>query len=445
MILGDIMLPIEFLNSIKNVLNENEYEEFIKSYEKKALRALRINTLKADTKSFINENPFNIKGCDRVSWCEDGFYFDDDAVGKHPWHNAGIYYIQDASAMAPVMELDVKEGDYVLDLCASPGGKSTQIAAKLNNSGILISNEISVQRAKNLSENIERMGIANVLVISHSADQISDRFSGFFNKILVDAPCSGEGMFRKNEEAVNEWSPENVIMCAKRQQEILEEADKMLCYGGLLVYSTCTFNEKEDEGTINTFLENHKEYELIKEYKLWPHKIKGEGHFVAVLNKGNAESINSKPLGGYLTPANEKELKEFREFEKESLKIKIDDIYGKNRTSYFYFGEELYAAPEFFPNLKGLKVLRPGLHLGTLKKNRFEPSHSLALFLKSDDAVNVTQVDEYTARSYISGQTFNVDGNKGYHLICIDGYSLGWGKLSQGIMKNHYPKGLRKS
>lgn len=438
-------LPDKFVERVATQLGD-ELDEFIKSYEHDNLRALRVNTLKGSVSDFIKMNPWDVNEGNAVFWCPNGFYFTNDEIGKSPLHDAGVYYIQEASAMAPVEKLEVKPGDYVLDLCASPGGKSTQIASYLKNRGLLVCNEINPQRAKNLSENIERMGVANALVTSADPIDLSGHFIGYFNKVLVDAPCSGEGMFRKNPEAVKEWSEDNVIMCANRQSYILDEAAKMLCDGGRLVYSTCTFAPLEDELSIEAFLSRHPEFTLESQEKLWPHKINGEGHFVAVLNKtGEADSDEiGIPSKGYSSFIFEKDMKEFFEFAKETLSIDIKKIYEPAGSGFIRFGDELYLVPEKFPNLKGLKVLRSGLHLGTLKKNRFEPSHSLALFLKKDEVKNCTDLEYEEAKRFINGQTLNVSGNKGWHLICVNGYSLGFGKLSGDVMKNHYPKGLRK-
>lgn len=437
-------LPALFIERVSEELGD-EFEEFIKTYEENNIRALRVNTLKGSVDDFIKLNPWDITKKDGVSWCPNGFYFTCDQVGKNPLQDAGVYYIQEASAMAPVEKLDVSPGDCVLDLCASPGGKSTQIAAYLQNRGLLVCNEINPQRAKNLSVNIERIGVANALVTVADPIDLSDRFTGFFNKILVDAPCSGEGMFRKNQCAVEEWSPDIVKMCAGRQEYILDEAAKMLCGGGRMVYSTCTFAPEEDELGIASFLSRHPEFTLISQEKLWPHKIKGEGHFVAVLQK-NTVSEDSFGISshGYASLVNEKDIREFFEFAKETLKIDIRKIYEPEESGFIRFGDELYIVPYRFPDIKGLKVLRAGLHLGTLKKNRFEPSHSLALFLKKEDVVNYTDLDYEDAARFVNGHTLNVKGNKGWHLICVKGYSLGFGKLSGEIMKNHYPKGLRK-
>lgn len=452
------MLPELFLKRMQEMLGD-EYEAFLQSYEQEKYQALRLNSLKktkggesaatvlAPRKEACREplfwlgekTGFHLR---EVPWAKDGYYYEkEDQPGKHPYHEAGLYYIQEPSAMAPVTLLEVQPGERVLDLCAAPGGKSTQIAAALQGKGLLISNEIHPARAKILSENIERMGIRNACVTNETPQHLSQLFPEYFDRILVDAPCSGEGMFRKNEEACGEWSPENVELCADRQDEILDCAAQMLLPGGRLVYSTCTFAPQENEGSINRFMERHPEFFLVKTLRLWPHHIQGEGHFAAVLEKAGSMPVGYQAIsaGGFVREAGKKDLEECIAFCKEFLQVQLP---GK----YIKFGEHIYLVPEDMPNLQGLKVLRPGLHMGTLKKNRFEPSHALALALAPNEAVNVwnLSLEDDTVRAYLNGQTFSASGEKGWYLICVDGFSLGWGKLAGGIMKNHYPKGLRK-
>ncbi len=455
-----MMLPQEFINRMQDMLEE-AYPAFVRSYENSKYQALRVNPLKADREEFLSKAPFALRP---VAWEAKGFYYEsEDQPGKHPWHEAGVYYIQEPSAMAPVAYLEAAPGERILDLCAAPGGKSTQIAAGLQGEGLLVCNEIHPQRAKILSENVERMGIRNALVTNETPAKLADTFVEFFDKILVDAPCSGEGMFRKNEEACDEWSLENVQLCADRQDEILDCAAGMLRPGGRLVYSTCTFAPAENEGSISRFIKRHPEFHIVEvplyegmsrgnadwaseptvgienTIRLWPHLLQGEGHYLAVLEKdgevpeGYQGFCKNGLQRGVVIPP------DYQQFVKDTLQIELDG-------ELLLFGEQLYLIPEGMPSIQGLKVMRPGLHLGTLKKNRFEPSHALALTLTADDVKHSLdiQADAPEAKAYLNGMTLNHDGEKGWYLITVDGYSLGWGKLSGQVMKNHYPKGLRK-
>ncbi|MBR3646676.1 MAG: RsmF rRNA methyltransferase first C-terminal domain-containing protein, partial [Lachnospiraceae bacterium] len=403
------MLPIDFTNRMKDMLKD-EYDLFVSTYNNSHSPSLRINQMKTAYDTFSNNTGWQL---DAVPWCSTGFYYSGEIQpGKHPYHEGGAYYIQEASAMLPATLLDAQPGDIVLDLCAAPGGKSTQIACDLNGQGLLISNEIIPNRAKILSENIERLGIKNAIVTNEDSFKLADHFPSFFDKIMVDAPCSGEGMFRKNSIACDEWSLDNVDICANRQLEILDNAASMLKSGGRIVYSTCTFAPAENEGTIARFLAKHPDFSLEKpcifcdgfdsghndwvvpythftddedidkiksvdvtnSIRLWPHKINGEGHFAAVLLR--AEDSVDESIVKFEKGINPKELKEYLSFEKTYLNTKIDGSFVK-------FGDQLFVLPNNAPSLKKLKVLRPGLHLGTFLKNRFEPSHALALALNA--------------------------------------------------------------
>lgn len=362
--------------------------------------------------------------------------------------------------MAPAGLLDVRPGMRVLDLCAAPGGKTTQLAAALEGRGLLVCNEINPKRAKILARNIERLGIANALVLNEHPQKLEERFEGWFDRILVDAPCSGEGMFRKEEAAVADWSPETVDMCARRQLEILRSAARMLAPGGRLVYSTCTFAPQENEGVISRFLAGAPEFSAAKAdapwfapgrpdwienpapgiehtFRLWPHKLHGEGHFAAVLEKASDAPVGaaiSRPYGspgGQLIAAPT----DLVEFCKETGAALPE---GRPLA----FGQSLFWVPEETPDLKGLKVLRPGLELGEILKNRFEPAHAWALWLKTANSTVDFPADSPEIAVYLRGETISGQA-KGWTLLTVDGLSLGWVKGSGGILKNHFPKALR--
>lgn len=431
------MLPEKFLARMQQQLGD-EYDEYLRSLQRPRAVALRFNPLKGD----IPALPFVEKP---VPWEPMGYYYDPDSrPGLHPYHEAGVYYLQEASAMASAALLEPQPGEIILDLCAAPGGKSTQIAGRMQGKGLLVSNEINQKRAKVLSRNIERLGIANTVVTNESPAALADRFPGFFHRIMVDAPCSGEGMFRKEEAAITDWSEENVEMCARRQAEILDCAAAMLRPGGRLVYSTCTFAPQEDEEAVEAFLARHPEFETesvnapwFQEsrpgmYRLWPHKLLGEGHFAAVLRKMDCreETADVNPDKPMPLP------KAFLTFAKE-LDIALPD--GQAVT----FGDTLYWMPPQMPALHRLRVLRPGLELGALKKDRFEPAHALALWLKHCKNEISLSPESKELAAYLHGEAIPCTV-RGWCLVKAGAYSLGWGKGDGNQLKNHYPKGLRK-
>ena len=431
------MLPEKFLARMQQQLGD-EYDEYLRSLQRPRAVALRFNPLKGDIPvlPFVGEP---------VPWEPMGYYYDPDSrPGLHPYHEAGVYYLQEASAMASAALLEPQPGEIILDLCAAPGGKSTQIAGRMQGKGLLVSNEINQKRAKVLSRNIERLGIGNAVVTGEAPAALADRFPGFFHRIMVDAPCSGEGMFRKEEAAITDWSEENVEMCARRQAEILDCAAVMLRPGGRLVYSTCTFAPQEDEEAVEAFLARHPEFEAepvnapwFQEsrpgmYRLWPHKLLGEGHFAAVLRKMDCREETAdvnfdqpKPLP-----------KAFLSFAKE-LDIALPD--GQAVT----FGDTLYWMPPQMHALHQLRVLRPGLELGALKKDRFEPSHALALWLRHCKNEISLSPESKELTAYLHGEAIPCT-ERGWCLVKAGAYSLGWGKGDGNQLKNHYPKGLRK-
>ena len=438
------MLPAAFLERMKHLLG-NEYADFLGAYERPRNTGLRQNPKKRTNISDYISDP--------VAWEPNGFY-QNTAMrpGLSALHEAGAYYLQEPSAMAPARLLDARPGEVVLDLCAAPGGKSTQIAASMKGQGLLICNEIHPKRARILSSNIERMGIENTLVLNEHPAKLAERFPNFFDRILVDAPCSGEGMFRKEDAAVSDWSEETVAMCAVRQYEILCSAAEMLKPGGRLVYSTCTFSPEENEGVISRFLHAHADFSvelsdapwfdrgrpewindpaenLEHTFRLWPHKLRGEGHFAAVLRR---EGERPEPEFQKKTAVLPKEIGSFLE----ENDIRLSGVPVE-------FGSTWFLSPKELPELKGLRVLRTGLELGELRKGRFLPSHALALWLKDFPVTADYSAESAEISAYLRGETLP-GTQSGWTLVRVTGISIGWAKGADGILKNHYPKGLRR-
>ena len=457
-------LPIEFEKKMKAFLGD-EWDDFLYSYDNNRFQALRFNTLKVQSPEERMRilKTLKISSDKKVSWANEAYYFDENVrPGKHPYHEMGLYYIQEPSAMSAAALLAPKPGMRVLDLCAAPGGKSTQLATYLGDSGLLVSNEINTQRSRILSQNIERMGIKNAIVTNEDSFVLASHFPGFFNAIQVDAPCSGEGMFRKLPEAIEQWSMENVAICAARQKEILDNAAVMLKPGGVIVYSTCTFSKEENEDVIEYFLERYPDFTLEEMERFWPHKVDGEGHFVAKLvrrgcvdtdlkaDRKTQKNKNSRNRKNETKPALTKEnMKLLSEFLDET--ISEDMAAWIKNSRLVMFGEQLYRLPDMEVDIKGLKVQRAGLHIGEFKKQRFEPSHSLALALKLSEAKNVVKLtwDDPQTTGFFNGQSVmlsdeqTAECKKGWALVCVDGYPAGWGKVNGAQVKNHYPKGLR--
>ncbi len=429
------MLPQAFLQRMELQLGA-ECPAFLASLERPRAVALRFNPLKGARPAL----PFALT---QVPWEEMGYYYPpQERPGLHVYHDCGVYYLQEASAMAPVTLLDPQPGEKICDLCAAPGGKSTQIAGRMQGRGLLVSNEIQPKRAKILSRNIERMGVANAIVTNESPEALAGRFPGFFDRVLVDAPCSGEGMFRKEAAAVEDWSPETVAMCARRQREILGWAGALVRPGGLLVYSTCTFSREENEDTVAAFLDAHPEFAPEErdapwftpagegEFRLWPHKLLGEGHFAAVLRKSQGETGEIAPLRGAALPA------DWENFAR-TMGITLPD--GKGAA----FGQTYFWTPPETPSLTGLRVLRPGLELGEGKPGRFQPAHALALWARDCAHTLDFPPESGQIAAYLHGDVIAA-GEKGWVLVQAGGYGLGWGKGDGNQVKNHYPKGLRR-
>ena len=459
--MSELKLSEEYLNRMRDLLGEEEFSAYLKSFDEERLYGLRVNTAKVTPEAFPELVSWDLKP---VPWIPNGFYYEGtERPAKDPYYYAGLYYLQEPSAMTPAMLLPVEPGDRVLDLCGAPGGKSTELGVRLAGKGVLISNDISNSRAKALLKNLELWGISNICVTSETPDKLADVFGPWFDKILIDAPCSGEGMFRKDDDMVKSYEERGPEYYSEIQKEITDQAVRMLAPGGLLLYSTCTFSRCEDEEIICHILENHQEMELIRLplfegasggigldgcIRLFPHKIKGEGHFISLLRKngggaertaaGSRERSRTEPQGKK-APALPTELTDFfalmnREFDGSRIMIKNDSV---------------YYLPENFVPAKELRYLRTGLLLGELKNKRFEPGQALAMTLHAEDfrqTISWKKEDDRVIR-YLKGETISLtpeDGPvKGWCLVCVDGYPLGFAKGTGMALKNKYYPGWR--
>ena len=435
-------LPEQYLKNMKELLGD-DYDQYLDSFHEKRYCGLRVNTSKISVEDFLKIAPFPLEP---IPWTDDGFYYEEEQrPGKHPYYYAGLYYLQEPSAMLPAEVLPIEEGDIVLDACAAPGGKSSKLANRLDRSGFLVSNDISVSRCQVLLKNLETMGIVNACVMAEDITKIN-RFENFFDKILIDAPCSGEGMFRKEASLIGEWKEKGNGYYSELQKKIIASAIKLLKNGGKMVYSTCTFSPEEDEQIIEYALNICPELKVLpiktadgfapgitKKTKncvrLYPHRIKGEGHFVALLQKGEENSVRKKKTL----------VREFSIIDDISMTLPDGNIVQR--------GEKLYYEPQSTPDLKGLRVLRSGLYLGEEKHGRFEPSQSLSMALKEKEYKNTLNLscDDPRVLKYLKCETLDVKdfNNEGMTLVCIDGYPLGFGKTKNGILKNRYPANYR--
>lgn len=459
--MSELKLSEEYLNRMRDLLGEEEFSAYLKSFDEERLYGLRVNTAKVTPEAFPELVSWDLKP---VPWIPNGFYYEGtERPAKDPYYYAGLYYLQEPSAMTPAMLLPVEPGDRVLDLCGAPGGKSTELGIKLAGKGVLISNDISNSRAKALLKNLELWGISNICVTSETPDKLADVFGPWFDKILIDAPCSGEGMFRKDDDMVKSYEERGPEYYSEIQKEITDQAVRMLAPGGLLLYSTCTFSRCEDEEIICHILENHQEMELIRLplfegasggigldgcIRLFPHKIKGEGHFISLLRKngggaertaaGSRERSRTEPQGKK-APALPTELTDFlalmnREFDDSRIMIKNDSV---------------YYLPENFVPAKELRYLRTGLLLGELKNKRFEPGQALAMTLHAEEfrqTISWKKEDDRVIR-YLKGETISLTPEegpvKGWCLVCVDGYPLGFAKGTGMALKNKYYPGWR--
>ena len=454
-------LPEAYIAQMKRLLGEAGFFAYEQSLSQPVTRALRVNLLLRPDGSL----PCPVEGVgERVPWAKGCYFVEGDArPGLSPLHEGGLFYLQEPSALSAVSVLAPQPGERVLDLCAAPGGKSTQIAGLMQGRGLLVCNEPVPSRAQILSRNVERMGVRNAIVTSAMPAQLAPRFPAFFDRILVDAPCSGEGMFRRQPEARDEWSAGSPRGCADRQLEILEAAAKMLAPGGALVYSTCTFNDTENEGVLARFTAAHPEFALeafelpglpsgSRGYvHLYPHEIRGEGHFVSLLRKApdapGAPENEEKPRRA-VKPARGRG-EQAKKAQQPAIAVPEDVLApGVSFDRLHAAGGSLWALPEGLDDLSrldGLRVLRTGLLLAHAEGKRVEPDHALAMALTPCEAARTAELDEAQALAYQAGETLELgDLEPGYTLLTLRGVSLGFGKQAGGVMKNHYPKGLRR-
>ncbi|MDW7674131.1 MAG: RsmB/NOP family class I SAM-dependent RNA methyltransferase [Bacillota bacterium] len=460
-----MLLPNRFTSRMKNLL-QDEYQNFIASYSQPSYLGLRINTLKIPVEKFMELNPFQLEP---VPWVQEGFYYQEsERPSKHPYYHAGLYYLQEPSAMAPAAFLEAKPGERVLDLCAAPGGKATQLAASIKGQGLLVVNDINAERTKPLVKNLELCGATNFVAINETPENLAKVFPGYFDKIIIDAPCSGEGMFRKDSSAIKSWEDYTVEVCVTMQENILQVAASMLKPGGQLLYSTCTFSPEENESRINKFLDNNAGYELVPIEKkggmasgrpewangrqdlaltarFWPHLIKGEGHFLALIQKQNS-CHSQKEIYGPITYNST-----FKKDITKEARYEITDFWTKYIKKPLPKGlvqvkSYIYYQPSGLPDLMGLKVIRAGWYLGEAKKGRFEPSQALVMGLTKSDLQQVLDLPTNSQEviRYLKGETIeNPEGFQGWVAVCVAGFPLGWAKGQGGLLKNHYFKGWR--
>ncbi|HCP14415.1 MAG TPA: SAM-dependent methyltransferase [Peptococcaceae bacterium] len=447
-------LPESFKQRLIGQLGSEEFEAFAACQTQTPWGGLRFNTLKGSPEDLRRLLPFELEP---VPWTTDGFYYPlGERPAKLPFYQAGLYYLQEPSAMSSAAMLDVRPGDRVLDLCAAPGGKSTQLAAALGGTGFLAANDNSPKRVKALVWNLEHWGTTNYIVLQEEPSRMTAAFSQFFDKILVDAPCSGEGMFRKDPKAITGWKAYNGEVCRKMQDEILEAAAPMLRPGGRMIYSTCTFNPLENEETIQAFLGTHTDFRLAalpvypgwmpgkqlpETRQLWPHRVRGEGHFLALLEKSAASQQGPQACTPQWqqTVAAEALLKPFYRFMDENFTAPVEGPFA-------IYQQHVYKIYGQLPSLDGLKVAKPGWYMGMLKGERFEPSQALAMGIRAEQAKRRLDLlpDDPLVSRYLKGETLMVQGEPGWTLVTLSGHPLGFGKQMEDYLKNHYPPGWRQ-
>ena len=456
-------------------------EGFYESFDKTPLHGVRLSrskTVPSEHEMLLRQIDPSCTAPDPVEWCEGGYYLSEDSddtrkTGRNPLYHAGVFYPQEPSAMLPAQVLAVKPGEIVLDLCAAPGGKACRIGEDLKGEGLLVANEISYERSKALLRNIERSGITNSVILNESPENIAGRLPGFFDKILIDAPCSGEGMFRRDRSACSSYEKYGPSTCVPIQKTILDSADICLREGGEIVYSTCTFCEEEDELMISSFIASHPSYGIIPHpeirgithnpdgsMRIWPHLNRGDGHFCVHMVKGESSS-QRPPLSGFVRSNKPLKASERRGFDlaREFLsEILTDDGFNTlTRVPFTNHAGGVFLI-DFDENLfRGLKVCKTGLYIGDTRltssgKSVFAPSNSIALALTRDmvkpDRYLALSFDDPRLERYLKGETIQltegggVTGN-GTVVIGAGNAPLGFGKTGGTQIKNMYPKAWR--
>lgn len=445
-----MILSDEYRSEISRILG-GDSDRFFELINGGPYRGISVNRLKTDPERLLPLLPFAVE---KSPFYTDGYYITDgfEGIGRHPLHHAGAFYVQEPSASSAVSMLDVVPCEKILDLCAAPGGKSAQIASCLRGTGLIWSNEVIRNRAQILLSNFERMGIANGVVSSCYPETLCTRLRGYFDKVLVDAPCSGEGMFRKNPDAAAEWSREHVISCSERQLSILNSAAEALKDGGILVYSTCTFSYEENEGVITEFLKRHDEFEMCDITLHFGRRTElpcavritplegGEGHFAAKLRKRCTGEGNVS----YTYPGSSVRTKQVPEIK--TAEEELSDIFAKIPEGVISVkNDKAFILPEGLPDVSGCGVIRAGILAGELKRNRFEPAHSLFTAFAPSCFNRVLELSVFDRRTeeYLSGLEIDCGGAAGYTAVSVEGMVTGFGKCSSGRLKNKYPKGLR--
>lgn len=472
-------LPKDYQEKMHRLLGE-DYACYLRSFDEKYGQTFRINQLKTIPAEFLRR--FAVES---VPWCGQGFYYrGEERLSLHPCYHGGAYYIQEPSAMAPAAFLPVRPGDRVLDLCAAPGGKTTALAARMQGKGILVANDISISRCKALLKNMEMAGVSNAVITCEAPERLSGRFAGYFDCVLVDAPCSGEGMFRKEPSMAESWSPAEVERYAALQRQILQEAAGMVRPGGYLLYSTCTYSPEENEQTVETLLQaddtfsleelplpdgvdqGHPEWSvsgeesLVRCRRFWNHRVRGEGQFAALFRKKQdavaakeVDEVSKKEVHSrFRDPKNRRRGKADAERETGCMPDAMREFLSGcslrvTGERLLFLEERAFLLPEHMPDFGGLRVVRSGLYLGDNKKKRFEPSQALAMALHPEEYGRccIFGAEDARVEKYLRGETIRDEGEDGWTLVCLEELPLGWGKRSRGIIKNKIAPGWRKT